>query len=409
MFSQSDMQFVRSQFPGLDPNWIYFDNAGGSQISAPALEKINDYLLTKNVQHGGSYVLSLDAAQALHEARVAAQALMNAARPEEIIFGPSSTVQLQNLAWAMRSQLAEGDEIIVTSFDHESNIGPWVRLKEFGVTIKTWDLRPGSFEPDLEDLKALLSDRTKLVCVTHASNIIGQVVDISAIARLVHQQGARLCVDAVGFAPHRAIDVQAWDVDYYVFSIYKVFGPHYSVMYGKYDYLLELDSLYHYFYGKDQVPKKLEPGNPCYELAYGTVGVVDYLAALGKRGSQAADKRELIVQAFDAITAHENALAGKLLEHLRSRDIFHIIGDAEEGNARLPIIAFHISGHDPEAFARHMDNFKIAIRWGDFHSRRLIEHMDLMKKKGVVRVSMAHYNTMEDVDRLITAIDKICN
>ncbi len=249
-----DLDYVRSQFPGLNRGWTFFDNAGGSQILKGAVERINTFLFEKNVQIGGSYEVSQSAAAALYEARTAAMHLVNAHRPEEIVFGNSTTALLQNLARAMHSQLSAGDEIIITISDHESNIGPWDRLQERGVILKIWPLNKQTLTLDLADLAPLMSERTKLVCVTHCSNILGSINPIREIADFVHDRGAKICVDAVAYAPHRAVDVRAFDVDYYVFSLYKTYGPHYALMYGKYDLLLELDTLYHYFYGRDKVP-----------------------------------------------------------------------------------------------------------------------------------------------------------
>src|ERR1700712_2713825 len=275
-----DIDFARSQFPGLSHGWTFFDNAGGSQILKRAVERITTFLYDKNVQIGGSYDVSLQAAKALMDGRIAAMQLVNAARPEEIVFGSSTTVLLQNLAKAMRSQLSPGDEVIVTISDHESNIGPWEALRDAGIVLKFWPLDTTTYTLDIADLGALMSPKTKLVCVTHVSNILGSINPIAEIAAYTHEHGARICVDAVAYAPHRAIDVGEWDVDYYVFSLYKTYGPHYAMMYGKYSHLLELDPLYHFFYGRDKVPGKLEPGNPNYELAYSLTGIVEYLGNL---------------------------------------------------------------------------------------------------------------------------------
>ncbi len=238
-----DLDYVRSQFPGLSRGWTFFDNAGGSQILKSAVERMNTFLYEKNVQIGGSYEVSQAAAAALYEARTAAMHLVNANRPEEIVFGNSTTALLQNLARAMHSQLSPGDEIIITVSDHESNIGPWDRLQERGVVLKIWPLNKETLTLDLADLGALMTEKTRLVCVTHCSNLLGSINPIREIADFVHARGAKICVDAVAYAPHRAVDVQAFDVDYYVFSLYKTYGPHYALMYGKYDLLLALDPL----------------------------------------------------------------------------------------------------------------------------------------------------------------------
>ncbi|SSC66260.1 cysteine desulfurase-like protein [Ciceribacter selenitireducens] len=406
--SPLNLDFVRSQFPGLDRGWTFFDNAGGSQILKGAVERINTFLIDKNVQIGGSYEVSQAAASALYEARTAAMHLVNASRPEEIVFGSSTTALLQNLARAMQSQLAPGDEIIVTVADHESNIGPWDRLQERGIVLKVWPLNKESLTLDLADLEPLMSERTRLVCVTHCSNILGSINPIRQIADFVHVRGAKICVDAVAYAPHRAVDVQAFDVDYYVFSLYKTYGPHYALMYGKYDLLLELDTLYHYFYGKDKVPGKLEPGNPNYELAYSTCGIVDYLTTLGEQAGETGTVRQKIVAAYAAITEQENALSERLLAYLRSRNDCHIVGQSfNRGGNRVPTIAFRFVGRDAGELCKAMDSEKIAMRFGDFHSRRLAEYLGLTDHGGMLRVSMVHYNTIEEVDRFTAALDRI--
>ncbi|RYE65899.1 MAG: cysteine desulfurase-like protein [Rhizobiaceae bacterium] len=406
--SPLDLDYVRSQFPGLARGWTLFDNAGGSQILKGAVERINTFLIEKNVQIGGSYAVSQAAAAALYESRTAAMNLVNASRPEEIVFGASTTQLLQNLARAMQSQLSPGDEIIVTVSDHESNIGPWDRLQERGITLKFWPLNKDTLTLDLADLAPLMSDRTKLVCVTHVSNILGSINPIREIADFVHARGAKICVDAVAYAPHRAVDVQALNVDYYVFSLYKTYGPHYALMYGKYDLLAELDTLYHYFYGKDKVPGKLEPGNPNYELAYSTCGIVDYLTALGEQAGETGTVRQKIEAAFAAITAQENLLVERLLAYLRTRNDCRIVGQTTNSDStRVPTIAFRFDGRDAGEICKAMDGDKIAIRFGDFHSRRLAEYLELTDHSGMVRVSMVHYNTLDEIDRFTAALDRI--
>lgn len=403
-----DLDFVRGQFPGLNNGWTLFDNAGGTQILARSVDRLNDFLFNMNVQTGGSYDLSIKAANALESGRQAMMHLTNASRAEEIAFASSSTVALQNLAKSMRGQFKPGDEVIVTVSDHESNIGPWTTLEEFGVTLKFWNIDPERLELKFDDLQSLLSDRTKLVAVTYVSNILGTINPIADIAKLVHSADAKLCVDAVAFAPHRAIDVAALDVDYLVFSLYKVFGPHFAVLYGKYDLLRELDNLYHYFYGKEKVPAKLEPGNASYELAYASIGIVDYLAELAEQVDGAGSTRDKIVRAFDRITLYENAIAERLLAYLRSRSDCRILG-FENGSdeRRVPTISFVVDGQDSGQIAKKMDAYNIAIRFGDFHARRLLEFLNLADNGGCVRVSMAHYNTISEVDALIGALEEV--
>ena len=398
-----DLAFVRSQFPALADGFAYFDNAGGSLVLAGVADRVRDYLLTTSVQTGASYPQSRRAVERLAEARARIALLLNAARPEEIVLGPSTTVLFQWLARAMEGQLQPGDEIVVTDFDHESNIGPWRALEKRGIVLRTWSLDPETLTVDLDALDRLMNPRTRLVAVTHTSNILGTINPVAAIARRVHARGAALAVDAVAFAPHRAVDVQAWDVDYYVFSFYKTYGPHFAVLYGKHDKLLELDGLYHYFYGRDKVPAKLEPGNTNYELAWGAAGIVDYLDALGGgTGDRAAIER-----AFADVAAHEATLAERLLSYLRARNDVRIVGHTtSEAARRVPTIAFKVDGRPAQDIVHAVDGADIGIRHGDFHSRRLIEHLDLAADGGVVRVSMVHYNTLEEVDRLVAALDR---
>lgn len=398
-----DVGFARSQFPALADGFAYFDNAGGSLVLKTVADRIHDYLLTTSVQTGASYVHSQRASARLAEARARIALFMGARRPEEIVFGPSTTALVQYLARAMAYQFKPGDEVIVTRFDHESNIGAWLGLEALGVVVKFWEIDKEGFEIRLDALERLLSPRTRLVAVTHVSNILGTIHPIAEIAKLVHAHGAKIVVDGVAYAPHRAIDVAALDVDYYVFSFYKTYGPHFAALYGRYDDLLALDSLYHYFYGRDKVPGKLEPGNPNYELAWGAAGIVDYFDALGGRTGE----RAAIARAFASIAAHEAVLGERLLAYLRDRNDIQIIGRRDSNaQTRVPTIAFKAVGRDSAGIVTEMDKSAVGIRHGDFHSRRLVESLGLADDHGVVRVSMVHYNTVEEVDRLIGGLDR---
>jgi len=314
------------------------------------------------------------------------------------------------LARAMSRQFSPGDEVVVTRADHESNIGAWVGLASIGVVPRFWELNPGTGALELDDLDRVMSARTKLVAFTHASNIFGTIHPVADIARFVHDRGAKVCVDGVAYAPHRAVDVRAWDVDYYVLSLYKVYGPHHALLYGKYAELLELDNLYHYFIAKDRIPYKLQPGNPNYELSYGAIGITDYLSELGLRSgaSDDASPRERIDTAFAAIADHEVALADRLLSYLATKPGVRVIGAATaDKEVRVPTISFVVEGRDAQAIVRHIDTLQIGIRFGDFHSRRLVEHLGLLAHNGVVRVSMVHYNTVDEVDRLVQGLDAV--
>lgn len=407
-----DIDYVRRQFPALDGEWSYLDNAGGSQTLTTVAERVADYLLSTDVQLGATYAPSVRAAERVQAGRQAIQLLANAAYPEEIVMGPNATVLLRFLADAMAHQLQPGDEIVVTNTDHEANIGPWMRLADqCGLTVKIWQCDPDTYELDLSELDRLMTDRTRLVCVTHCSNILGTINPIKEIARLVHNRGARICVDGVAYAPHRAIDVQDLDADYYCFSLYKVYGPHHAALYVKRDLLLELDSIYHFFFDKTKIPGKLEPGNPNYELAYGCTAVLDYLAALGGEtdlDGNPGKARPALDAAFADIAQYEAAIGERLLGYLRGRNNVQIVGRRNSDPAkRVPTVSFTVAGRTSDAIVEAVDPAGLGIRFGDFYARRLIDDLGLCAVNGVVRVSMVHYNTAEEIDRLIETLDAV--
>ncbi|MEZ5317140.1 MAG: cysteine desulfurase-like protein [Vicinamibacterales bacterium] len=405
-----DLGFARSQFPALSSDWAFMDNAGGSQVLAVVVDRIREYLTTSNVQLGASYGVSVLAARRQREAQASVAEWLNAHDPCEVVMGPSSTMLLQTLARGLAPSLGPGDEIVVTRVDHESNIGPWMALESRGVTVKVWEFDRERYVLDLERLERLMTPRTRLVAVTHASNILGAIVPVAEIARRVHQRGAQICVDGVAYAPHRAIDVRAWNVDYYVCSFYKVFGPHHAVLYGRRDRLLALANQYHYFIPEDRIPYKLQPGNPNYELSYGAAGIADYLVALGERAGAAPgdSRRARIEAAYAGIARHEAALAARLLEFLASRQAVRLLGPPTADPAvRVPTISFVVRGVTPDTIVGATDRRRIGIRHGDFHARRLVEALDLDPASGVVRVSLVHYNSIREVDRLIDVLSGV--
>ena len=401
-----DIAYVRKQFPGLAGGYAFMDNAGGSMVLQGVADRVADYLLNSSVQLGASYRPSVEAGERVMQARRSVMQLINAAHPEEVIMGGSTTHLLQILCRAIAPSIGPGDEIIVTNCDHEANIGPWVRLcEDRGATLHVWQVDPDSCELELDDLQALLGEKTRYVAVTHASNILGSINPVAEIARRVQAVGAKLCVDAVAYAPHRLVDVQASGADFYVYSFYKTFGPHFAVLWGRRDLLLEFPSLNHFFIGQEVVPYKLQPGNVNYELSFGCIGITDYLLDIGERLGAQGSERERMQAAFDAFEVQEDALAERLLAFLRQCPGVRIIGKTSTPD-RVPTISFVVAGVRSEAVVLKVDEHRIGIRFGDFYARRLIEALGLAPLGGVVRVSLAHYNTLEEIDRLITALDQ---
>lgn len=403
-----DTDFVQRNFPALGQGQVYLDNAGGSQVARQVAERLTDYLFTANVQLGASYAASVRAGEMVQEGRQALATLFNASRPEEVVMGATTTQLFDQLARALVQTWEPGDEVIVTGFDHEANIGPWKKLADKGIVIREWAMPSGADHPDLDDLKALMSDRTRLVAVTHASNIYGTINDVRAIADLVHAGGALLCVDGVAYAPHRAVDVQALGADFYAFSVYKVYGPHFAALYGRYDLLLAAGNINHSFFPTDKVPQKFEPGNASYELAYSCLGVIDYFEALAQAHGINSKGRAAVEAAFGLIARHEEALSQRLLAYLAARDDVTIIGDPSPDAARrVPTISFVIHGQSSDAVVRAVDPTGIGIRFGDFYSRGLVQSLNLSNPDGVIRVSAVHYNTVDEIDRLIARLEEI--
>lgn len=398
-----DMDYVRSQFPMLADGYTYLDNAGGSAVLARVADRVRDYLLNSSVQLGASYSGSVAAGERVLQARESVAQLINAFHPEECVMGGSTTHLLQILCRGIAPSINPGDEVIVTHCDHEANIGAWQRLcEERGASLRIWSVDPQTLELELKDLDALLGPRTRYVSMTHASNILGSVNPVAEVARRVHAVGAKLCVDAVAYAPHRLVDVQASGADYYVFSFYKVFGPHFAVLWGHRDALLALPSLNHFFIGKEVIPYKLQPGNLNYELSYGCMGINEYLLDIGQRLGASGSPRQIMQAAFDAFEVQEDLLAEILLGFLRETPGVRIIGKPRvTAGDRVPTISFVVEGVQSEAIVRRIDEHRIGIRFGDFYARHLIEELGLAQYGGVVRVSIAHYNTADEMHLLV--------
>ncbi|SDN98289.1 cysteine desulfurase family protein, VC1184 subfamily [Rhodoferax sp. OV413] len=403
-----NLDHIRAEFPALNNDCAYLDNAGGSQVLRRVADRVRDYLLTSSVQLGASYAQSQDAGAKVLAARRSVAELIHAPFDDEVVMGGSTTSLMFQVTQAIQLGIQPGDEIIVTNTDHEANIGGWMRLQAAGAIVKIWEVNGDTLALDLDSLDRLLTPRTRWVAMTHASNILGTVNPVAEVAQRVHAVGARLCVDAVAYAPHRLVDVQASGADMYVFSFYKVFGPHYAVLWVQRDLLLSLPSLNHYFIGQDVLPYKLQPGNVNYELSYGCIGINDYLVDVGSRLGSTGSARQKMQLAFDAFEQHEDALAERLLGYLRSKKSVRIIGlDTASEGGRVPTVSFMVAGQMSESIVRHMDRFQIGIRFGDFYAKRLIESLGLQAQGGVVRVSIAHYNTFAEIDRLVQHLDEV--
>ncbi|KAL9025692.1 MAG: hypothetical protein Q9196_005529 [Gyalolechia fulgens] len=381
-----DVGAVRSHFPALKQNQVFLDNAGGTQVLSDVIDSIRTHLEETNVQLGASYHVGQKATEKYNDGLKAAAEFMNA-RVDEIVIGPSTTQLFSNLSQAFALSFPDGAEIICSSIDHEANISSWVRLAKIRkLTLKWWtpSQDPADLRLTADNLRPLLSDKTKLVTCTHTSNILGTIHNIKAIADEVHTvSGAMLCVDGVALAPHREVDVKSLGVDFYSFSWYKVYGPHIAVLYGSQAAQQKVASLGHYFLSPaDDLATKLGLAAASYELVASIPSVLAYLGPDRKR-------------TWSAVAAHEQRLQEILLDYLNKRDDVVVYSErSADSKLRVPVISFSVKGKSSREVVEKVDGCSpFGIRWGHFYSKRMVDDLLGLKTDGVIRVSMVHYNT----------------
>ncbi|MFQ5994857.1 MAG: aminotransferase class V-fold PLP-dependent enzyme [Acidiferrobacterales bacterium] len=403
-----DVDFVRHQFPDFG-DWAFFENAGGTFVPHIVIDRVRTYMTETQVQPGAAYKASALAAERIARSQQVMAEFINATS-DEIIIGPSSTMNVYVLSRALQSWFKSGDELIVTNLDHETNIGAWRRLADPGIVIKEWQINPETAELEVEQLEELLTERTKLVCFTYCSNITGSIHDVQAITRLVHDAGALACVDAVAYAPHRSLDVKALDVDFCFFSTYKVYGPHLSILYGKREHLLNAQGQNHFFFGERDIPLKLNPGGVNHELTSALAGVVDYFDALHghHRSDGGADLHRRVRAVYELVAEHEQTLANRFLDFMHSKSDVRLVGrKTGDKQWRAPTFSFAVANRNSEEFPPRLAEHRIAIGAGNFYAARCIDALGLAPQSGVVRVSMVHYNTLDEVDRLIEHLSQV--
>ncbi|KAL8675780.1 MAG: hypothetical protein Q9186_007611, partial [Xanthomendoza sp. 1 TL-2023] len=382
-----DLEAVRSHFPALKQKQVFLDNAGGSQILGDAIDSIQTYLKETNVQLGASYHVGQKATEKFNAGMQAAADFMNA-DVSEIVIGPSTTQLFSNLSQSLSLSLPTDAEIIVSSIDHEANISSWVRLAKFRSFKIVW-WTPGTEAGDLrltpENLRPLLTEKTKLVTCTHISNILGAIHDIKSIAKEVHTiPWAMLCVDGVAYAPHRQVDVKELGVDFYSFSWYKVYGPHIAVLYASSSAQQNLTSLGHYFHNPTTtLTTKLGLAAASYELVGTIPTLVSYFSCPDGNSVWAA------------IAAHEERIQSILLDYLNRREDVVVYSErSADQKLRVPVVSFSIKGRSSREVVEKVDaGSDFGIRWGHFYSKRLVDEVLGLGEEGVVRVSMVHYNT----------------
>ena len=398
-----DIDAIRGWFPALQSGAVFFDNPGGTQVPQPVIDRVTTYLTSTNANREGAFSTSRASDAVIEEARRGVAAFLNAAHPEEIVFGPNMTTLTLGLSRAIGRSLLPGDEIVVTHLDHDANISPWLHVAEDrGCLVRWLDFDVEDCTLRLDQLDRLLGPRTRLVAVGYASNAVGTINPVAEIVRRAHQAGALCFVDAVQFAPHGPIDVQALDCDFLAVSSYKCFGPHLGALYGKLEHLSSLRA-YKVRPASNLPPGKFETGTGLHENIAGTLGALDYLAWLGG-GSQPA--RTSLVGGMEFIRSFEVPLTRGLLDRLETVPGLRVWGltDRVRIAERVPTVSFTIDGWSPRAVAEHLGAQGIHVWDGNFYALAVTERLALESHGGLVRVGLVHYNTLEELDRLEEAL-----
>ena len=435
-----DVTSVRAQFPSLAQTVnghpaAFLDGPGGTQVPQRVIDAIANYLRRDNSNTGGAYATSRRTDAMIAEARSAMADLLHCAA-DEVAFGPNMTTLTYAMSRAIGRELEPGDEIVVTRLDHDANVSPWLQMAEDrGVTVRWAEIHDESCTLDIADLASKINERTKLVAVGYASNAVGTINPVKVIVKLAHAAGALAYIDAVHYGPHGLIDVQALDCDFLVCSTYKFFGPHMGVLFGKREHLKRFRP-YKVRPNTNAIPNCWEWGTLNHECIAGIAACVEYIADLGrgnfesgtskkrvphpsafsKGGNDAADtsgfkteRRAAIEAAYAAIHEHERGLLDRIMTGLKKIPGAKIYGitDPARFHERCATLAVRIEDHTPLALATQLGERGFFTWDGNYYALNLTEHLDVEKSGGFLRIGLVHYNTAEEVDRLLAALREI--
>lgn len=408
-----DVASCRRQFPALQRSMngqaaVYFDGPAGSQVPETVIDAMVTYLRNRNANHGGLFATSLESDALLAEAHRAAADFVGSDDPSCVAFGANMTTLNFALSRALARTWSQGDEIIVTRLDHDANVSPWVLAAEdAGVTVRHVDVHREDCTLDMADFANKLSDRTRLIAVGCASNATGTVNPVAEICRQAHAVGAEVCLDAVHYAPHRLLDVKQWDCDYLLCSAYKFFGPHVGILWGKKNRMAELP-VYKVRPAANTSPDRWMTGTQSHEGIAGVLAAIDYLADLGREVGSALSRRDALVAAFQAIEAHERHLITAMVRGIEDMQEFKVLGirDPARFEQRVPTLGVTHSRLSPTHIAQHLADRGIFVWHGNFYALPLTEWLGL-EPEGMVRIGLLHYNDMDEVQRLLDALNEL--
>jgi cysteine desulfurase family protein (TIGR01976 family) len=409
-----DLTWVRSQFPSLAQTVnghpaVFLDGPGGTQVPQRVIDAIAGYLRRDNANTGGAYATSRRTDTMIAEARSAVADFLHCGA-DEVAFGPNMTTLTYAMSRAIGRDLNPGDEIVVTRLDHDANVSPWLAMAEDrGVTVRWAEIGDEDCTLDMADLASKINSKTRLVAAGYASNAVGTINPVKEIVRLAHSGGALAYIDAVHYGPHGLIDVAALDCDFLVCSTYKFFGPHMGVLFGKRQHLQRLRP-YKVRPNTNAIPNCWEWGTLNHEGIAGIADCVDYLAAVGRRARpEVATRRAAIEAAYEAIHEHERALLERMISGLHKIPCLKIYGitDPARFHERCATLASRIEGHTPLELATKLGERGFFTWDGNYYALNLTEHLDVEKSGGFLRIGLVHYNTVEEVDRLLAALREI--
>jgi cysteine desulfurase family protein (TIGR01976 family) len=408
-----DLDWVRSQFPALAQSVaahpaVFFDGPGGTQTPQRVIDAITNYLARNNANSGGAYQTSRNSDRMIAEARSAMSDFLNC-DADEIVFGQNMTTLTFAISRALGRDLGPGDEIVLTLLDHDANFSPWKALEEKGVTIRAVKFNQDDCTLDMNDLASKIGPRTKVVAVGHASNAVGTINDVAEIVHLAHQAGALSYIDAVHYTPHGPIDVRALDCDFLACSTYKFFGPHMGVLYGKREHLKKLRP-YKVRPSSDDIPNRWETGTLNHECIAGIKACVDYWEDLGRHENPpVTTRRAAILAAHEAIHKHERKMMEKMIAGLIAIPGLKLYGisDPQSYDHRCATFVVRIQGHTPLELATKLGERGFFTWDGNYYALNLAEQLDVERLGGFLRIGLVHYNTLEEVERLLDALREI--
>jgi cysteine desulfurase family protein (TIGR01976 family) len=407
-----DVQSLRREFPALQQSRggrapVFLDGPGGTQVPQGVIDAVVRYLSTCNANHGGAFATSVESDAVLRDAHEAVADLLNA-DADEVAFGQNMTSLTFHLSRAIgRAALRPGTEVLVTRLDHDANVRPWVlAARDAGAAVQFVDIHPEDCTLDLDDLGRKLSPRTKVVAVGAASNAVGTVNDVRTICERAHAVGALVFVDAVHYAPHGPIDVRSWDCDFLACSAYKFFGPHAGILWGK-AALLESLPAYKVRPAPDHGPDRWMTGTQNHEGIAGVAAAVEYLAGLGEVTGM-RDRRSYVHAGMAAIREYEAGLTRKLLAGLAERPRFKVWGVTDPGRLgqRVPTVSLTLPGRSAADLAAHLAARQVYAWSGNFYAVELTERLGLEADGGLLRLGLVHYNTADEIGRLMEALDE---